>query len=161
VRIAASLAYRFLQSNRMIGVMMDGAEKVVMDPVRGGQQYGRMLEALAVAEAQGTVPLAELLQEEGRRLGRHTTAIIITSSVDEEWVNALGVLLQRGARAAVVLLDAESFGRTDAGPLPTGALAAAGVVTYVVRGQSDISLMLGPAGIVGEAIPERPRAAVR
>jgi hypothetical protein len=60
-----------------------------------------------------------------------------------------------------VLLDPESFGRTDAGPLPTDALAAAGVVTYVVRGQSDISLMLGPAGIVGEAIPERPRAAVR
>ncbi len=161
VRIAASLAYRFLQSNRMIGLMMEGAEKVVMDPVRGGQQYGRILEALAVAEARGTVPLAELLQEEGRRLGRHTTAIIITSSVDEEWVNALGVLLQRGARAAVVLLDAESFGRQDAGPLPTDALAASGIVTYVVRGQSDISLMLGPAGIVGEAIPERPRAAVR
>ena len=161
VRIAASLAYRFLQSNRMIGLMMEGAEKVVMDPVRGGQQYGRILEALAVADAQGSVPLAELLQQEGRRLGRHTTAIIITSSVDGEWVNALGVLLQRGARAAVVLLDAESFGRQDAGPLPTDALAASGIVTYVVRGQSDISLMLGPAGIVGEAIPERPRAAVR
>jgi hypothetical protein len=145
----------------MIGLMMDGAEKVMMDPVRGGQQYGRILEALAVAEAQGTTPLAELLQQEGRRLGRHTTAIIVTSSVDTQWVSALGLLLQQGARAAVVLLDAESFGKARAGPLPTDALTAAGVVTYVVRGQSDISLMLGPSGVVGEAIPDQQRVAVR
>ncbi len=161
IRIAASLAYRFLQSNRMIGLMMDGAEKIVMDPVRGGQQYGRILEALAVAEASGVTPLAELLQEEGRRLGRHTTAIIITSSVDPNWVNALGLLLQQGARAAVVLLDGESFGKKDAGTPPTDALATAGVVTYVVPAQSDISLMLGPAGVVGEGIPDQQRVAVR
>jgi uncharacterized protein (DUF58 family) len=163
VRIAASIAYKFTETNRMIGLMMDGTEKVIMDPVRGGQQYGRILEALAVAEASGFVPLAELLQEEGRRLGRHTTAVIITPSIDPEWVNALGLLLQQGCRAAVVLLDAESFGKENAGPLPTDALAAMNVVTYVVRGQSDISLMLGPAGIVGDATTtERPKmAAVR
>jgi len=164
VRIAASIAYKFAGSNRMIGLLMEGSEKVVMDPTRGSQQYGRILESLAVAEAAGLTPLAELLQEEGRRLGRHTTAIIITPSVDQQWVNALGLLLQQGCRAAVVMLDAESFGRKDVGTMPTDTLAAMNVVTYVVRGQSDISLMLGPAGIVGDSMtaPERPKmAAVR
>ncbi|MEK7248756.1 MAG: DUF58 domain-containing protein, partial [Chloroflexota bacterium] len=161
VRIAASVAYHFLQSNRMLGLMMDGAEKVIMDPQRGSQQYGRMLEALAVADARGYTPLSDLLQNEGRRIGRHTTCVIITSSTDPEWVTSLGLLLQQGARAAVVLLDPATFDDEDAGPLPTDGLAAAGVVTYVVRGQSDISLMLGPAGIVGDEVSERQMAGVR
>lgn len=161
VRIAASVAYHFLQSNRMLGLMMAGAEKVIMDPQRGSQQYGRMLEALAVAEAQGYTPLSDLLQNEGRRMGRHTTCVIITSSADPEWVTSLGLLLQQGARAAVILLDPATFDDEDAGPLPTDGLAAAGVVTYVVRGQSDISLMLGPAGIVGDEVSERQMAGVR
>jgi uncharacterized protein (DUF58 family) len=158
VRIAASVAYHFLQSNRMLGLMMEGSEKVVMDPQRGSQQYGRMLEALAVAQANGVTPLSRLLQEEGRRMGRHTTCVIITSSFDPEWVTSLSLLLQNGARAAVVLLDPSTFSETEGAQLPTDELAALGVVTYIVRGQSDISLMLGPAGIVSDERPERHMA---
>lgn len=161
VRIAASVAYHFLQSNRMLGLMMDGAEKVIMDPLRGSQQYGRMLEALAVARAGGHTSLSRLLQREGRRMGRHTTCVIITSSTDPEWVTSLGLLLQQGCRAAVVLLDPSTFGDENAGPPPLEALATAGVITYVVRGQSDISLMLGPAGVVTGEMPERQLAGVR
>ena len=69
--------------------------------------------------------------------------------------------MQQGARAAVVLLDPSTFDDADASPLPTDGLAAAGVVTYVVRGQSDISLMLGPSGIVGDEVSERQMAGVR
>ena len=160
VRIATSLANHFLSANRMFGLIMHGNERVVLDPSRGGQQYDRVLETLATAAAVGDVPLADLLNEEGRRLGRHTTAIIVTSSIDPEWVVALSMLLQQGARAAVILLDPQSFaeaggrsnGHKDAAAMPVDALAASGVVTYVVRAQTDISLMLGPAGITGEAV---------
>jgi uncharacterized protein (DUF58 family) len=162
VRIATSVAYHFLQSNRMLGLMMDGAQKVIMEPLRGAQQYGRMLEALAVAQATGSTPLAELLQNEGRRMGRHTTCVIITASPDRQWLSALSLLLQQGARAAVVLLDASTFGSEDStAALPTDELAALGAVTYVVRGSSDISLMLGPSGIIGDDKPERHMAGVR
>lgn len=161
VRIAASVAYHFLQSNRMIGLLMDGAEKVVMEPVRGSQQYGRILEALAVAQGAGRTSLSRLLQQEGRHMGRHTTCVIITASTDPEWVTSLGLMMQQGARAAVVLLDPESFGKGDAGPLLTEALATAGVITYLVRSESDISLMLGPAGLAAGETPERQMAGVR
>ncbi len=161
VRIAASVAYHFLQSNRMLGLMMDGDQKVAMDPLRGAQQYGRILEALAVAQASGSTPLSRLLQEEGRRMGRHTTCVIITASTDPEWVTSLSFLLQQGARAAVVLLDPGTFDDLGEANLPTGDLAALGVVTYVVRGQSDISLMLGPSGVVGDEKPERQPVGVR
>ena len=161
VRIAASLAFRFAESNRMLGLMMDGREKVLMEPARGSQQYGRILEALAVASATGKTSLAALLQEEGRRLSRQTTVLIITPCLDDEWIASLSLVLQQGARAAVILLDAGSFGKEDAGDPPTDALNAANVITYLVRSQSDISLMLGPSGVVGDSAPERQKAGAR
>ncbi len=159
VRIATSLAYHFLQRNRMLGLMAYGREKVVLDPARGSQQYDRILEAMAVARASGEAPLAEMLQEEGRRLGRHTTAIIITPSVDEGWVIALQRSIQQGARAAAIVLEPQSFG--GEGDLPVVPLTAAGVLTYVMRCGSDIGLMLGPAGVVGETGAERHKVGAR
>ena len=161
VRIATSLAYHFLQSNRMLGVMAYGQETVMLEPTRGSQQYGRILEAMAVARATGTTSLAEALQEENRRFGRHTTLLVITPSSNEAWLPSLETTVQQGTRAAVVLLDAESFGAEDRPALPLEALSALGVPAYVVRAGSDISLVLGPAGMATEATPERQRAVVR
>lgn len=150
VRIATSLAYQFLQTNRMLGLLAAGAERVALDPARGSGQYARVLEAMALAEASGSVPLERLLQEEERRFGRHTTVIIVTPSPAVEWTVAVQTLIQHGARAAAVLLEPESFGAKAHVPLPLAELAASNVLTYTVRCGSDLSLMLGPAGISGE-----------
>jgi uncharacterized protein (DUF58 family) len=160
VRIATSLAYHFVQSNRMLGLMAYGEETVMLEPTRGSQQYGHILEALAVARAGGRFPLARVIEEESRRFGRHTTLLVITPSTEEEWLGSLETTVQQGTRAAVVLLEAESFGAEERPGLPLEGLTAIGVPTYVVRSGSDISLMLGPAGMVTEAAPERHRAAV-
>jgi uncharacterized protein (DUF58 family) len=167
VRIAASLAYHFLNANRMLGLMMFGKETVVLDPARGGQQYTRILESLAVAEAKGGTPLARVLQEEGRRFGRHTTLIVVTPSTDAEWTLSLHQLLRQGTRASAVLLDPESFagagerpqGAPEGASLPIDELLAGNVLTYVIPCRSDIGLMLGPGGLVGDSVPERQKAA--
>jgi uncharacterized protein (DUF58 family) len=168
VRIAASLAYRFLNANRMLGMMLFGRETVILDPARGGQQYTRVLESLAVAEATGKASLAEVLQEEGRRFGRHTTLIVISPSCDREWAVSLHQLMRQGTRTSAVLLEPGSFATAggqpapaDAEQLPIDELLAGNVLTYVVPAESDISLMLGPAGLAADAAPERQRVAVR
>jgi uncharacterized protein (DUF58 family) len=151
VRAATSLAYHFMQANRMFGLMMEGQERIVYEPSRGSQQYMRMLEALAVAEASGRTPLATLLEEEGRHLGRHSTVIVVTPSMDEEWCAALDMLLRQGARAAVVLLEPGSFGGNGKLEMDGGAveaLAGANVVVYEVRQGAELSLALGPAGVM-------------
>lgn len=155
VRIATSLAYHFLQTNQMLGLMAQGGETVILDPARGSQQYGRILEALAVAQATGEKHLARLLAEEGRRFGRHTTLLVITPAVDEEWVVALQTQIRQGTRAAAVLLEPGGFHGENETELPIEALAASGVLTYIVRAGSDISLMLGPVGLAGTGAPER------
>ncbi|TMB64650.1 MAG: DUF58 domain-containing protein [Chloroflexi bacterium] len=142
VRIATSLAYHFVQSNRVLGLIAFGEEAVVLDPTRGSQQYGRILEALAMARASGVKPLSLVLEEEGRRFGRHTTLIIVTPSTSESW-------------------EAASFGAEQPGSLRLEALSTLGVPAYVVRCGSDISLMLGPAGMAAHAAPERQKATAR
>jgi len=76
--------------------------------------------------------------------------------------------MRQGTRTAAVLLEPGSFatanGQTaaaDAQQLPIDDLMAGNVVTYVVPAESDISLMLGPAGLAADAAPERQRVAVR
>lgn len=154
VRIAASLAWRSLRENSMLGLLASGAEPIVLEPARGVQQYARILEALAVARADGRVPLESVLETEARRFGRHTTIIVITPSLSEGWVFALGALGHQGARTASVILDPATFAAEDRGPLPGRALAAAGVTSYVVSCGDDIGLMLGPAGLVGAQPPQ-------
>jgi len=158
VRIATSLAYHFVQSNRVLGLMAFGQEAVVLDPTRGSQQYGRMLEALAMAQATGLKPLSLVLEEEGRRFGRHTTLVIVTPSTDERWLPSLETTVQQGTRAAVVSLEAGSFGAERRKSLSLEGLSTLGVPAYVVRCGSDISLMLGPAGMAAYGAPERQKA---
>lgn len=160
VRIATSIAYKYLQANRMLGLMAHGEEAVQMEPARGGHQYGRILEALAVARAAGDRPIAQLLEEESRQFGRHTTLVLITASPREDWVVALEHLARQGTRIAVVLLDPNSFGGPEV-ELPLDSLLASNVLTYVVRAGSDLGLMLGPAGVTGDGLPQRQKVGVR
>ncbi len=157
VRIATSLLYRFFQSNRMFGLLMDAEEREVLEPSRGEHQYMRALERLAVARATGQTPLADLLEEEGRRFGRHSSVIIVTPSLEEDWVSPLSLLQQQGARMAVVLLEAGSFGGAEADRAPLQALAAGSVPVYEVRAGYDLSLALGPAGMLSGAGAEQYR----
>jgi uncharacterized protein (DUF58 family) len=161
VRIATSLAYHFVQSNRILGLMAFGDEAVMLDPSRGSQQYGRILEALAMAQATGTKPLSVVLEEESRRFGRHTTLIVVTPSSEEDWLPSLETTVQQGTRAAVVALDAVSFGADTRPELRVDALTALGVPSHTVPCGSDISLMLGPSGMAGQASPERQKAVLR
>ncbi len=158
VRIAASLANHFLDSNRMLGLVAFGRETVLLDPARGPQQHQRILESLALVSAEGSLPLAGVLREQERRFGRHSTLVVITPSVDEEWVTALQFLVQRGARAAVALIDPGSFGGAGSALLPFSTLVASDILTYLVRCGDDLSLTLGPAGAAREPGLERQRA---
>jgi hypothetical protein len=123
-----------------------GAKLNIEEPERGANQYTRILEDLAMASAVGDVPLADLLNEEGKRFGRHTTIVVITSSTSESWVTALQALTQRGVRAAVILLEASTFGAAEDSLLVFGALTASDIYTYLVKRSDDLLAALGNAG---------------
>lgn len=138
VRIAASIARYFLYANRSVGFVASGAQFHFAEPERGIGQYARILEALALARAEGDVPLADLLNHEGRRFGRRTTIVIVTPSTDDAWVGSLQLLGARGVKIAAVVLEPRTFGGEGNALLVFSALAAAGVPTYMVKQSDDL-----------------------
>ena len=145
VRIAASVARYFLTANRTVGFMSYGRGFDVIDAERGIDQYTRILESLAMARSWGDVPLSDLVSNEARRFGRHTTVVVITPSTDERWVAALGLLHGRGVKVAAIVLEPSTFGGTESSLGVFASLAASDVFTYMVKRDDDLQSSLGAA----------------
>ena len=143
VRIVASVARYFLLANRNVGFLAYGRQLHAEEPGRGISQYTRILEALALARAEGDVSLADLLNHEGRRFGRHTTVVVVTPSTDEGWVVSLQMMAGRGVKLAAVLLEPGTFGGDGNALFVYGALAAADIFSYLVKQTDDLTTTLG------------------
>jgi uncharacterized protein (DUF58 family) len=151
VRCAASIARHYLVQNRSVGLITFGRDLRVIEPERGNNQMTRILETLAMARAVGDAPLGNVLQEEQRRFGRHTTLVVITPATDDHWLTAVQSLTQRGVRAATVLLDPSTFGGSKSPLMMYGELTASDILTYVVRRGDDLGLALSPTS--GGGVP--------
>ncbi len=151
VTIAASVAQRYIAANRSVGLISFGREYRVVEAERGQQQLSRILEALAVAAATGEVPLENLLLEEQRRFGRHTTLVLVTPSTEGRWLTTVRALSQRGVRVAAVLVDAGTFGKGESPLALYGELAASDVLTYTVARGDDLSLALSTSAVGADA----------
>ncbi len=145
VRIAASVARYFLTANRSVGFMSYGRSFDVIEAERGIDQYTRVLESLAMARTWGDVPLHDLIGNEARRFGRHTTVVVITPSTDERWVAALNMLTTRGVKVAAIVLEPSTFGASESSLGVFASLAASGVHTYMVKQEDDLQNALGSA----------------
>jgi uncharacterized protein (DUF58 family) len=117
--LAASLADRTLRQNRAVGLLAHGQEEAILVPGRGKRHMWRLLHALAAAQASGTKRLADVLHGLRASLGQGTTVLVITSSCDPSWLDALLPLTRFGIAPSVVLLDAASFGRSQPTTTPS------------------------------------------
>ena len=151
VRICASIARYFIQANRTVGFMAFGEDLRVDEAERGQNHYTRILESLALARAVGDVPIGNLLVEESRRFGRHTTLVVVTPSTDDAWATAMMGLSARGVKVAAVLLEPETFGGAASSLDVYGTLAAGGVFTYTVKRTDDLTQVLAAGVAAGAA----------
>jgi uncharacterized protein (DUF58 family) len=120
VILAASLADRTLRQNRSVGLVAYGSTAssespepaplpTIVLPQKGQAQQWRILHALATVRAGGIWPLARVLAEMDRNLGRGMTLAVITPSCSADWVAGLLPPMRRGVAPTVVLLDPDSF----------------------------------------------------
>jgi uncharacterized protein (DUF58 family) len=142
VTIVASLARRFLDQGRNVGLIATGAHHEVIPADRTPRQAQKVLEALAVVHADGHLPLAEALLAEGRRFSRRSSLLVVTPSTEEGWVSALAEIAARGVRGAAVLVEPETFGPAGSSLLVVSDLLAAGVPTHLVKYGEEIAAAL-------------------
>jgi uncharacterized protein (DUF58 family) len=142
VTIAASLVKHFIAKDRAVGFIAYSHHREVIPADRGERQLTKILETLAVIQAGGRIPMAEIIAAEGAHLSRNTTAVIITSTDEKSWVAAARDLTQRGIRAVAVLMDPKSFGSIHGNRGLAQELAVSGIHTYLVQEGDDISRAL-------------------
>jgi len=110
VTVVSSLARSCLDQGRAVGMIATGAHYEVVQADRSDRAYIKMLEALAVVVADGVRPLSEVLVAEARRFHRNSSLIVVTSSTNPEWVDALEMIRSRRVLSSVVYVDGSSFG---------------------------------------------------
>ncbi|MBN1178534.1 MAG: DUF58 domain-containing protein [Anaerolineae bacterium] len=142
VSIAASLARHFLGRGRAVGMVSWGQSFQILPPDRGSRQLGKMLEALALLRAEGELPLSALVTAQAEHLPRGSTAVVVTPSVDDDVPLAVDLLIRRGLRPVVVLLDAASFGGPEGTAAQVAAVRALGVPVCHVPQGVDLSASL-------------------
>jgi uncharacterized protein (DUF58 family) len=136
VKLAAALIHKAIRENKAVGLVAHGAEKVVINPGKGARQLWRLLEQLALVEANGRTPLARVMQDVNTTLGKGLSVVVITPSADTTWLNSLALFRQRSSAPSVILLDAQSFGGPESSAPLAAQLAGAGMVVHAVqRGQ--------------------------
>jgi len=142
VTIAASLVKKYLDEGMSVGLMTHGDRPYLFPSNQGEIHFRRMLEAFALMRATGQVTLDRLLSDEMERFKGDSSVIIITPSATEKLASAIWRLQRYGNSAAVVLLDAASFGGTGASVAAARSLAAMGVPVYIVRKGDELAMAL-------------------
>jgi uncharacterized protein (DUF58 family) len=146
VTIAASLANHFLEQTRNVGVIFNNRNRDFIPADRGPRQMTKILEQLAVLQADGSAPLAERLLTESLRFDRNSTVVIISPSVDESWVQSVVQLVARNIRCVAITIEPSTFDGSDSSLMVVSDLAAVGVPTYLVKHGDDINYALSAQG---------------
>ena len=142
VTIAASVARRFLDGGRTVGLVIGGQEHIEIAADTGPAQLGRVLQALALAEPGESGPLLQTVTRAGGLVLPETTAVIVTPAGAAEAAAAVSFYQGREATAVPILLEAGSFRGEP--PLHGGAyrLPGVGAETYVIHQGDDIQRRL-------------------
>lgn len=109
VRAAAAISARALIENRAVAMTAAGQRHVVLPADRGARQHQKVMQLLAAVTPDGTTPMRETLVQGLGRLRRGMIAIVITPSLDRDWVRPLSALRTRGVATVVCLLDAGAY----------------------------------------------------
>ncbi|HEX5590426.1 MAG TPA: DUF58 domain-containing protein [Candidatus Limnocylindrales bacterium] len=111
VRAAASVADKAIQENRAVGLTVNAHRLAQLPPDRGGRQHLKIMQLLAAVDGDGATPLSEALVATVPRIRRGMTAVVITPSLDRDWVKPLAALRARGVGCVVISFDVAEFER--------------------------------------------------
>jgi len=129
--LTASLADRGLREHHGVGLVANGLTLDRLSPRTGIGQEWEILRALALA-SPGTTSLGEVLEHIRPNLGHNATLIIVTPTVQLDWLNTVPLLRRRGITPSILLLDPQTFGgRVSNKPL-LAALEKMGVSHHVI-----------------------------
>lgn len=112
VRIAASVAQHACNNGMPIRMMAHGREAITLPAGSGDNHFRSLLEAMAIADAGGVIPYADVLEQVAVSGERGETVVVFLSEPAprrERTLQALALLRARGAHILAVLFDRQGF----------------------------------------------------
>ena len=106
VTVIASVVAKALREHRSVGLVTSGHRAEIMQPDRGTKQFGKIMQFLAEVQAGGELTIAETLIETTPRIRRGSSCLIVTSSLDRQWVRPAGTLRESAISTQAVLIGA-------------------------------------------------------
>ena len=132
VVLAASLAHRGIAEGRAVGLVGQGERDLFWIPPREGDaQLWEILRALAMI-TPAERPLGDLLRQLNPRESARSSLILITPELNGRWLEPLLMLMRRGIRPTVLLLDPHSYGGKAGSALLPAQLMDCGIARYVI-----------------------------
>ena len=154
ISIAASVAQHLAQRGREVGLIAHEAHRLVIPAERSKRQLNKVMEALAVARAVGTIPFDGLLRMEATLLRRGSSLVAISAWPEPSWAIPIQQIARGGVRVVAIVIDGQSFGAAQSSEAVITALANAGAIVRVVCYGQSIPLAL-------ESEPAHARQQVR
>jgi uncharacterized protein (DUF58 family) len=142
VTIAASLAKKYIESEKRVGLIASGDRPYLCLAGNGNRQLQDILRALALMKADGKVPIDDLLTFQAERFAAGSVVVVIMPSDNRNIAAPLRHTINRGVTVICVLLDSMSFGGRTAASDTARSLMSAGFHVYVVRRGRDIPAAL-------------------
>jgi len=142
VTAAASQGPYYLQRGRAVGLANAAQSLRILPSDRGGRQLGKILEALALLQPVGDLPLQVLVEAQARHLPRGSTAVLVTSSTADTVYRTCDLLVRRGLRPLAVLLDGSTFGGYLSPDRMIGSLKSMGIPHCVIKEGDDLGATL-------------------
>ncbi|HJP88407.1 MAG TPA: DUF58 domain-containing protein [Candidatus Limnocylindrales bacterium] len=109
VRAAAAVADKGLVENRSVGMTVNAHRLAQLQPDRGGRQHLKVMQLLAAVDGDGATPLSEALVSSVSRIRRGMTAIVVTASMQRDWIKPLASLKTRGIACVAITMDIPAF----------------------------------------------------
>lgn len=142
ISAAASLVRDYLRRGRAVGLACAGLHVTLISPDRGGRQLGKILEALALTQANGKLPLRALIETQVKHMVRGSTVVLITPSTSREIAIIGDFLLQRGLKPIAVIIDASTFGGPPGSDQLAESVKLLGIPSRLIKNEIDLSASL-------------------
>jgi len=160
VTIAASIAKRFLDAGRTVGVVVGGDKQTVVKAGAGPGQMGRVLHELALVQP-GAALLSRGLATVAQEAAARAVVVIISPAPATEVAEAAAALINRGVAVVPVLLDAASFDGRAPGAGLAARLPGTNVDAYVIHKGDEIQRRLDHRMQVHSSVTPNIEQAVR
>jgi uncharacterized protein (DUF58 family) len=142
ITIAASLAKKYLDIGKRVGMIASGDKSFLLEPEAGDDHLEYILNSLTLLRATGGVALDNLLSSRLDHFKADSAVIIILPSVSPNIAAPVRTLTDRRVKVIAMLLDAFSFGGMTTSANTPRSLSSAGASVYNVRQGIDIDRAL-------------------